>query len=97
MLEGLFGSIVWALANILYVDLKRKGRGGLSRIILFWMGTPLTWLWFFLVAEGSAPVLEEPPDDAQDLLAEIRRDRGLGKGSSGDNPEDPAPPRHPES
>jgi hypothetical protein len=87
-LEGLFGSIVWILANILYIDLKRKGRGGWSRIILFWMGIPLTWLWFFILPEGSAPVLDEPPDDADALLEEIRRARRLDPGpSQGGDPE----------
>ena len=80
MFEGLIGSLIWALANILYVDLKRKGKPGFSRIILFWMGTPLTWLWFFLLSEGSAPALEEAPDDADEILAEIRRDKRLEPG-----------------
>ena len=41
---------------------------------------PLTWLWFFLVKEGSAPEIEEAPDDAEAILAEIRRDRQLRSG-----------------
>ena len=81
MLEGLIGGLIWALANILYVDLKRKGRSGFSRIILFWMGTPLTWLWLLLIREGSAPVLDEAPDDADAILADIRRARRLEAGS----------------
>lgn len=81
MFEGIIGGIIWALANLLYVDLKRKGRPGLSRIILFWMGTPLTWLWLFLIKDGSAPALEEAPDDAQAILADIRRARRLEAGS----------------
>lgn len=86
MFEGAIGSIIWILANVLYIDLKRKGRGGFSRIVLFWMGIPLTWLWLFLVREGSAPVLEEAPDDADAILAEIRRDKQLSPG-----PGDPGP------
>ncbi|MFH1766240.1 MAG: hypothetical protein ABIF09_18810 [Gemmatimonadota bacterium] len=86
MFEGIAASIVSVLANVLYIDLKRKGRSGFSRIILFWMGMPLTWLWLFLIKEGSAPELEEPPDDAEALLAEIRRERRLGAGTSGDGP-----------
>ncbi len=81
MFEGIVGSVVWVLANALYIDMKRKGRSGFSRIILFWMGTPLTWLWFFLIREGSAPAIEEAPDDAEALLAEIRRDRRLSAGT----------------
>lgn len=80
MLEGIIGSLLSIVANILYIDLRRKGRSGFSRFILFWMGVPLTFLWLFLVREGSAPELEEAPDDAEALLAEIRRDRRLGSG-----------------
>ena len=76
----LFGGVIWLLANILYIDLKRKGKPGWSRIILFWMGIPLTWLWLFLVREGSAPELEEIPDDADAILAEIQRDKRLRPG-----------------
>ena len=82
MFEGIFGGIVWVLANLLYIDMKRKGGSGWSRIILFWMGVPLTWLWFFVIREGSAPELEETPDDAEALLAEIRRERRLSAGTS---------------
>lgn len=88
MFEGIAASIVWVLANALYIDLKRKGRSGFSRIVLFFMGMPLTLLWLFLITEGSAPELEEPPDDAAALLAEIRRERRLGAGTSGDGPRD---------
>jgi hypothetical protein len=84
VLEGIAGTIVWVLANALYVDQKRKGRGGFGRIVLFWMGLPLTWLWLLAVPEGSAPVLEEPPDDAEEILAEIRRQRRLENSSGSD-------------
>jgi hypothetical protein len=80
------------LANVLYIDLKRKGKPGFGRFILFWMGTPLTWLWFFIIKEGSAPAIEEAPDDAAALLAEIRRDRRLRPGGEERDPEDPLPP-----
>jgi len=94
--EGIVGSIVWILANFLYIDMKRKGRSGLSRIFLFWMGNPLTWLWLFLIREGSTPEIVEPPDDAEALLAEIRRERRLSAGTSGEEageekPVDPPP------
>lgn len=82
MFEGLIGSIIWTLANVLYIDMKRKGRPGFSRIVLFWMGIPLTWLWLFLIKEGSARELEEVPDDADQILAEIRRDRELDSGEA---------------
>lgn len=91
MFEGLIGSIIWFLANVLYVDQKRKGKGGWGRIVLFWMGMPLTWLWLFLVKEGSAPELQAVPDDADAILAEIRRDRRLNSGPS-QNQEEKGPP-----
>jgi len=92
--EGIIGSIVWILANVLYIDQKRKGKGGWGRIVLFWMGTPMTWLWFFLVREGSAPELEEAPDDAEAILAEIRRDRRLRSGPSQNEEKGPSPDKN---
>ena len=86
MFEGIFAGIISVLANLLYIDLKRKGKPGFGRIVLFWMGTPLTWLWFFLIKEGSAPAIEEVPDDAAAILAEIRRDRQLRPGSDSSDP-----------
>jgi len=83
--EGLITSVIWILANLLYIDQKRKGKPGWGRIILFWMGIPLTWLWLFLVKEGSAPEIEEAPDDAETILAEIRRERQLRSGSQDDS------------
>ena len=103
MFEGIVTGIVSVLANLLYIDMKRKGRSGWSRICLFWMGAPLTWLWLFLIREGSAPEIVEPPDDAEALLAEIRRERGLSAGPSedgqgGNKIEGPSPGRdEPES
>ena len=86
MFEGIIGSIIWVLANALYIDMKRKGRSGWSRIFLFWMGNPLTWLWLFLVKEGSVPEMVEPPDDTEAILAEIRRDRRLSPSTSEEKP-----------
>lgn len=82
LFEAILGFFVLLAANGLYIDMKRKGRRGLGRIILFWMGTPFTWLWFFGVKEGKEPEMIEPPDDADALLAEIRRDRALRGESS---------------
>jgi hypothetical protein len=90
--EGIVGAVIWVLANGLYMDLRRKGKTGFSRIVLFWMGLPLTWLWLFLVTEGSAPVLEGPPDDADAILAEIRREKRLSSGRGGSLEEGGSPP-----
>ena len=73
--QWLIGAIIWALANIVYVDMKRKGVRGFGRIVSFWVGTPTTWLSFFLLREGRAPRFQPPPDDEELLLREIRMDR----------------------
>jgi hypothetical protein len=86
MFEELIGTLVWLAANGLYIDMKRKGRRGFARIVFFWMGTPATWLWLFLVPEGKKPALPPPSDDYDHLLEEIRRERALGAGG-----EDPGP------
>ncbi len=75
-LETLIAAIVWSVANIVYVDMKRKGVHGFTRFAAFWAGTPTTWIWFFAVDEGSAPRFEPKGDqDEEALLEEVRRDR----------------------
>ena len=76
-LKALIGAILWALANIVYYDLKKKGTRGFGRFASFWVGNPTTWITFFCVPEGRHPKFEPPPDDDPALLAEIRRDRAL--------------------
>ena len=94
MLRELIGTLVWLAANGLYIDLRRKGRPGIPRVIFFWMGTPATWLWLFLVPEGKQKKKLPPPDDAAMLLEEIRRDKALRSGTSGsqEQRELPEPP-----
>jgi hypothetical protein len=103
MFHQLFGTLVWLAANGLYIDLRRKGRQGLARILFFWMGMPATWLWLFLIPEGNRQEKLRPPeDDYRRLLQEIRRDRALTEGEAGTGPpdapersgsrEDPPPP-----
>jgi len=75
MLETVAGAVLWALANAVYVDMKRKGTRGFRRFLAFWFGTPTTWLTFFIMREGTAPRIEAPPDDEAGLLSEVRRDR----------------------
>jgi hypothetical protein len=75
-LEVAIGAIVWAVANVVYLDLKRKGVRGFTRFAAFWAGTPTTWITFFAVREGKRPTFHpSPDDDDQALLAEIRHDR----------------------
>lgn len=99
-MEQLLGGFVWLAANYLYADMRREGKHGFSRFFLFWMGVPTTFLWLFLVKEGSEPDLLEAPDDAEALLEEIRmeRERGLPKedrGECGGRPRPAVRPRLP--
>ena len=80
MLEAVVGALVWAIANGVYIDMKRKGVRGFGRLCAFWMGFPSTWVWLILIAEGAGPRLAVPLDDEEALLAEIRRDRALRTG-----------------
>ncbi len=75
LIEAVVGAALWAVANAVYFDMKRKGRRGFRRFLAFWFGTPTTWGLFFLMPEGQAPQIPPPRDDEAGLLAEIRRDR----------------------
>jgi len=77
MIEEVVTAAVWAVSNVVYFDLRRKGVRGFSRFLAFWMGNPWTWLSFFLVKEGSQPAFKAPPDDEALLLHEVRQDRLL--------------------
>jgi len=82
-LQAILGALVWLVANVVYVDLKRKGIRGFTRFAAFWAGTPTTWISLFAVREGSQPSIDPPPDDeGEALLAEIRRERALNPGDS---------------
>ena len=75
MIESIIGAFVWAAGNYLYADMRRKGKTGLSRFFLFWMGFPTNFLWLFLIQEGEEPEVLEAPDDADALLHEIRQEK----------------------
>lgn len=90
MLESVIGALVWTIANVVYVDMKRKGAHGFGRICAFWMGLPATVVWLFAVPEGRIPALRPPPDDEEALLAEIRRDRWLRSRGDRDPAEAPS-------
>jgi hypothetical protein len=78
-------AIVWTLANIVYVDLRRQAKRGFGRFASFWAGWPGTMLALFAVREGSATPIEPPPDDEARLLEEVRADRerrALGGGAT---------------
>ena len=74
-LKAVVGAIVWALANLVYYDLKRKGIRNFGRFAAFWVGNPTTWITFWVVPEGKQPTFTPSPDDDRILLSEIRRDR----------------------
>jgi hypothetical protein len=75
MLEATVTAVVWAVSNLVYLDLRRKGIHGFTRFLAFWMGTPTTWVSLFLVREGTQVVVEPPPDDEALLMSEVRQDR----------------------
>ncbi len=81
-------AIVWSIANVVYLDMTRKGVRGFGRFAAFWAGNPLTWLTLFLMKEPAVARIETPPDDEDRLLREVRVDRelrGLGRpGELGD-------------
>jgi len=73
-LDSILGAIVWSFANVVYVDLRRKGKRW-GRFISFFAGYPGTLIALFAVREGSVPQIEPPPDDEDRLLREIRVER----------------------
>lgn len=72
-LEGLIGAIVWTFANVVYADLRRKGKRE-GRLLSFFVGYPGTLISLFAVREGRA--LGRMPAEAEEdqLLQEIRVD-----------------------
>lgn len=75
-LEMLIAAIVWVVANVVYLDLKRKGIHGFTRFAAFWAGTPTTWITLFAVPDGKVPTFEPAEDlDEVSLLEAIRDDR----------------------
>lgn len=82
--QGLVAALVWIVANVVYLDLRRRGIHGFTRFAAFWVGTPTTWITLFAVRDGRQPAFEAEDDDLA-LLEAIRRDRSLrSAGSSRD-------------
>ena len=83
-LQATIAAIVWLVANVVYLDLKRKGIHGFTRFAAFWAGTPTTWITLFAVKDGRQPTFNPPADgDDTELLDEIRRDRSLRAAEGG--------------
>ena len=76
-LQWAVGAIVWTFANVVFIDMRRKGIRGFGRFAAFWVGNPTTWISLFVVKEGRVALVEPPPDDDARLLREIRVDREL--------------------
>ena len=87
LVQSVIAGAVWIVANAVYLDMKRKGKGGFTRLAAFWAGLPTTLLTSVVVPEGHRPAFEAPrSDDDEALLEAIRRDRR----SRGDvDPRDP--------
>lgn len=75
--ESFAALAVWIVANVVYVDLVRRGSRGPKRLVSFFLGWPLTFVSLLTVKEGDARLLRAPPDDEERLLREIRIDREL--------------------
>jgi hypothetical protein len=90
-LQWAVGAIVWTLANAVYVDLRRRGVHGFGRFAAFVVGLPATFFWMVRVKEGRPLPIEssgdgpgeDPEDDADELLLEVRRDRQARELSGG--------------
>jgi hypothetical protein len=80
-LQWAVGAIVWALANAVYVDMRRRGVRGFGRFAAFWVGFPVSFLWMALVKEGQPLPIERMDDDVDELLLEVRRDREARRSS----------------
>lgn len=76
LFQTLVTAVVWIVANVVYLDMKRKGLRGFTRFAAFWAGNPTTWITFFAVREGAQPTFEAPELE-DELLDAIRRDRAL--------------------
>lgn len=72
-METIIAGIVWTIANVVYIDMRRKGVHGFTRFAAFWVGNPTTWISLFAVEEGQQPAFDPVDDEA--LLDQIRRDR----------------------
>ena len=78
-LDWAIGAIVWALANVVYIGMRRKGIRGFGRFAAFWVGFPGTFTAMWLVDEGRPSGIDPPEADDDDLLLEVRRDRETRK------------------
>jgi len=74
LIRGVVTFLVWALANAVYVDMRRKGARGFARLVAFCVGLPLSLVSLILIRREHHH-LAPPPDDHESLLREVRVDR----------------------
>ncbi len=80
LMREVSGAFVWGVANLVYLDRRRRGRRGFARLLAFWFGMPVTWATLFFVREAEEAPLHPAVDDEEALLREVRRDRALREG-----------------
>jgi hypothetical protein len=80
IVNAIIGAIVWGVANVVYVDLRRKGIHSFTRFAAFWVGTPTTWISLFAVRVRPPETFSVEDDGGEHLMAAIRRDRALRPG-----------------
>jgi hypothetical protein len=90
-LGELVGTIVWLMANVMYVQYRKDDLRGFKRFAAFWLGFPFTIFSAFGVrgptAERRRQLAQEARDDSEieaELLADIRRDRESRELETGD-------------
>ncbi|HZD03918.1 MAG TPA: hypothetical protein VE173_03345 [Longimicrobiales bacterium] len=70
-------TVLWLIANWVYLDLRRAGTRGFKRLLAFFLGFPTTVLLCVFVEEGSEPRIRDDGGDVDELVREIREDRLL--------------------
>lgn len=74
-LQWLVGAIVWAFANAVFIEMRRKNVAGFAGVAAFFVGMPLTLITLFVVKERQAALFEPPKDDDEQLLRDVIVDR----------------------
>ncbi len=82
LVRSITGGLVWVVANVVYLDKRRRGRKGLARFFAFWVGLPVTFITLIVMREGEEDLVRPPDDDEEALLHEVRQDRALRDGPS---------------
>ncbi len=77
---SLVGGALWTVANATYIRLRSSGRGGLSRVLAFWLGLPTTWVTLVFVREGTPMLEDDEAEQLAPLLREVRADRARRQG-----------------